>query len=327
MVHCSKPRLYIMEKTFLLFMSLLCLVWMMSMVSCAEVLSDNEYGASLNLTTDHRRLRAEYWHKLHSLVKFKRLKEIIGNNSDYSQRYPFPHMYVDHIFPMEVLLAATEEIPDNPQKKDGCVLNSQHCFKNAKTEKNKNAFDSDHSHGPATSALFAYLKSSQFIRFLESLTGIVDLIPDPHFRGSGVHQTLPGGYLNVHADFNRYKRYNLHRRVNVFIYLNPDWEDGYGGHLELWSRDLRSCGAMIRPDLGRLVVFSSTDFSYHGHPNALMCPLDRSRRSLAMYYYTTTRPSSECVWWSCDMKHSTLWQTPACESCSNKKCKRYDKIQ
>lgn len=79
--------------------------------------------------------------------------------------------------------------------------------------------------------LFSFLKSSTFIQFLDNLTGIKDLIPDPHYR---IHQTLSGGFLNIHADFNRYERYGLHRRVNILSYLNPEWEESYGDHLELW---------------------------------------------------------------------------------------------
>mgnify|MGYP006181091653 CR=1 FL=1 len=114
----------------------------------------------------------------------------------------------------------------------------------------------------------------------------------------------------------------LHRRVNVFLYLNPDWKEEYGGHLELWTRDLQRCEARVSPDLGKLVVFSSTDFSYHGHQTPLSCPENRSRRSLAVYYYTQTRPASECLNDDCEgTRHSTLWQTTVCPSCSDdQKC-------
>eukprot|EP01034_Spumella_vulgaris_P023436 gene23436-29654_t len=179
----------------------------------------------------------------------------------------------------------------------------------------KNAFDDEKAFGPATLALFKTLKSAPFTSFLSDMTGIKDLIPDPEYRGSGIHQTLPGGFLGIHADFNRYVKFDLHRRVNVFVFLNPNWNDTYGGHLELWSRDLKTCGAKISPDHGRLVVFSSTDFSYHGQPHPLTCPSDRSRRSLALYYYTKTRPTAECIGNNCYSAHTTLFQTPLCPSC------------
>jgi hypothetical protein len=112
----------------------------------------------------------------------------------------------------------------------------------------------------------------------------------------------------------------MHRRVNAFVFLNPNWNESYGGQLELWSKDLKSCGAKINPDIGRFVAFSSTDFSYHGHPHALTCPPDRSRRSLALYYYTKTRPTEECIENNCFAAHSTLFQTPMCAHCTDKQC-------
>lgn len=297
-----------------------------TLVVCA--LGSTELNAFLpaNVSAEHRRLASEHFHRLASMVDVRTLKAVLGNNTNYKSKFPFPHMYVDNIFPQDILDAANKEIADDPKLIDGCAEGISKCYLNSKTELKKNAFEDDQRMGPATAALFAFLKSSHFIKFLESLTGIADIIPDPHYFGSGIHQTLPGGFLQLHADFNNYKRYDWHRRVNVFIYMNHDWKDEYGGHLELWHRDLKRCGAMIRPLLGRLAVFSTTDFSYHGHPNPLRTPPNRSRRSIAMYYYTTTRPSSECIWWNCRASHSTLWQTAACSSCNDKRCKSFKEI-
>ena len=157
-------------------------------------------------------------------------------------------------------------------------------------------------------------QSSTFVRFLEALTGVHDIIPDPHFRGSGLHQTTKGGKLDIHADFNRYARFGLDRRVNTFTFLNKNWDESWGGYLELWTRDMKKCAQRVAPSFNRLVVFSSTDFSYHGHPLPLEAPLHRSRRSVALYYYTNGRPDNEK-----DTRygtHSTLWQTPVgCAEC------------
>lgn len=143
--------------------------------------------------------------------------------------------------------------------------------------------------------------------------------------GSGLHQTLPGGLLQVHADFNRHKVTGLHRRVNMFVYLNPEWDEKYGGHLELWPRDLSKCEQRILPTLGRFVVFSTTDFSYHGHPAPLTCPPDRSRRSLALYYYTSTRPSEDCISGDCDMeRRTTNFVHPKCV-CTSSGCRAQGK--
>jgi hypothetical protein len=54
---------------------------------------------------------------------------------------------------------------------------------------------------------------------------------------------------------------------------------------------------------GRLAVFSTTDFSFHGHPDPLTCPEGRSRRSIALYYFSAGRPEEEI-----SGDHSTLFK-------------------
>jgi len=133
------------------------------------------------------------------------------------------------------------------------------------------------------------LNSGTFIRALEKLTGIENLIPDPSLRGGGLHQVLPGGVLGVHADFTHHVDYDLERRVNLLLYLNKDWHDDYEGHLELWNRDASRCIKRIRPLAGRCVVFNTDADSYHGHPRPLNCPDGVTRKSIAIYYYTLGR--------------------------------------
>ncbi|HWB62556.1 MAG TPA: 2OG-Fe(II) oxygenase, partial [Chitinophagales bacterium] len=128
--------------------------------------------------------------------------------------------------------------------------------------------------------------STQFI-------GIKNLVPDPVFEGGGLHQIKPGGYLKVHADFNKHRGTGLDRRLNVLIYLNENWDESYGGHFELWDKEMKNCEVKILPLFNRMAMFNTTDFSYHGHPNPLTCPPDRSRRSIALYYYSNGRPASE----------------------------------
>ncbi|MDC0302893.1 2OG-Fe(II) oxygenase [bacterium] len=129
--------------------------------------------------------------------------------------------------------------------------------------------------------------SSIFLRFLEDLTGLCSLIPDPYFQGGGLHQIVNGGILDIHTDFNDYRRLGLFRRLNVLLYLTSDWEDGDGAELELWDGpppDGR-CVKKVAPIFNRLVVFKTDKTSFHGHTTEWQ-PLDRTRRSIALYYYT-----------------------------------------
>ena len=139
--------------------------------------------------------------------------------------------------------------------------------------------------GAETRAIIAEMNSPGFVSWLEDLTGIAGLQPDHSLAGGGIHQIRRGGFLKVHTDFNWHAGLQLHRRVNVLLYLNEDWQAEWGGALELWKPDMSACGALILPLLNRLVIFSTTDESYHGHPDPLACPEGVSRNSIALYYY------------------------------------------
>lgn len=265
--------------------------------------------------------------ELFEAVSASRLKSI---SEKYKQEYimadPFPHIAIDGIFPDSILQEVLRENPES-EVLNGCLHNAHKtCFQNLQQNK-KSYIEHEDLMGVYTRILFGVMKSSPFLSFLEDLSGIEGIIPDPHYRGSGIHFTARGGSLDVHADFNKHDpKYALDRRVNSFIYLNPEWTEDHGGHLELWSKDLKSCAKRILPTLGRLVVFSSTDFSYHGHPQPLVAPQNRARRSMALYYYTNGRPTNECHEGDCSGKgHTTLWKHPVgCSKCEEDSCRAYD---
>jgi hypothetical protein len=112
--------------------------------------------------------------------------------------------------------------------------------------------------------------------------------------------------LKIHADFNKHPKTKLDRRLNVLVYLNEDWHEEYGGHFELWDKEMKGVKTKILPLFNRMALFSTTSNSYHGHPNPLTCPPDRTRKSLALYYYTNGRPDSEKF--EGDQEHNTLFK-------------------
>lgn len=138
-----------------------------------------------------------------------------------------------------------------------------------------------------------------FLNNLEALTGISGLIPDPQFRGGGLHQIMKGGYLGIHSDFNWHKHLKLRRKLNVLLYLNQGYESGYGGELELWNKDMSKRVVKIEPIFNRLVIFETDSDSYHGHPNPWMGPMPR--RSMAWYFYVSDCEEPKDV-------HSTKFQ-------------------
>ena len=88
--------------------------------------------------------------------------------------------------------------------------------------------------------------------------------------------------------------------------MNEDWKEEYGGQFELWDVDMKACRTSILPLFNRMGMFSTTSTSYHGNPNVVRCPEGRSRKSLALYYYTNGRPVEEMSVSEAD--HNTLFK-------------------
>lgn len=202
----------------------------------------------------------------------------------YGHGDPFPHIVIDDFLPAPVLEALMASFPD-PDHMDWQRYDSSRELKLAMTEQDPLP--------PFVRQVLSEFNSATMIDFLEGLTGMQGLIPDPHFWGGGLHQIERGGHLDVHSDFNWHSRLLLDRRINLLLYLNEDWNPDWGGALELWNRDMTECRQRIDPIANRCVVFSTTDTSFHGHPEPLACPPDRTRRSLALYYYSNGRPAEE----------------------------------
>jgi Rps23 Pro-64 3,4-dihydroxylase Tpa1-like proline 4-hydroxylase len=231
-------------------------------------------------------LSSEYLNKLEVLAKEKA--------EEYKNNKPFPHIYFDDFLPLEAAEAALRDFPE-PKQLAWNEFNSP-------TER-KLAFDVVEKLPPTVRDVLYFLNSRPMLHFLEVLTGIDNVIPDPYYAGGGLHQIKRGGNLEVHADFNYHAKLKLDRRINVLIYMNKDWKEEYGGHFELWNRDMTRAEQKILPLFNRCAIFSTTSYSFHGHPTPLACPPDRTRKSIATYYYSNGRPEEEI-----SESHSTLFQ-------------------
>lgn len=146
------------------------------------------------------------------------------------------------------------------------------------------------------------LASPAFLADLAYITGIPALLADEHLVGGGIHVTGPGGRLDVHVDFNYIEERKLHRRLNLLLYLNPVWQDAWGGHIQLWNKDVTACEAAFAPALNRCVIFETSDISFHGvTPVSPDAPYPR--QSFATYYYTREAPAH----WK-GIGHSTIFK-------------------
>jgi hypothetical protein len=213
------------------------------------------------------------------VLQWTQLQEIAAARAaDYRRATPFPHTVIDGLFAEDLLERAIAELPaaarwaryDTPDERK-VVCSDVRAF------------------GPAGETLVHALNSAPFVRFLERLTGIDGLIPDPHLHAAGYMKVPPGGFLGLHYDFSTQQELRLDRRINVLLYLNRDWRPEWGGQLELHSNDPLDSRSHVQIDIeplfNRLAIFNTPD-ALHGHRRPIACPPGRARLCLSWYYYT-----------------------------------------
>ena len=201
-------------------------------------------------------------------------------SSEYLFAEPFPHIQLDNFAPPEFLDRVLENFPKEPSKNDVLFMGGYAGHSKRQTS----PYDCSQFNREA----FLFFNSAPFLQFLSGLTGIEALIPDPYFAGAGFHEIYNGGKLGMHVDFRINQKLNLERRLNVLIYLNKNWDEDFGGALELWDKSMSTKVKKILPIFNRCVVFNTDHNSYHGHPDPLTAPDGVSRKSIALYYYTAS---------------------------------------
>jgi Rps23 Pro-64 3,4-dihydroxylase Tpa1-like proline 4-hydroxylase len=232
--------------------------------------------------------QARFAQEVAGLFPFERWQwELPNLAEEYQRNKPCPHIFLKNFLDPEVALELAREFP-RP------VPPAWTQYKHA--NENKLGMTRRELFPPLLRAVTDELNSSEFVEWISQLTGIPDLLADPMLDGGGLHQSGRGGYLNVHTDFSKHHFHtNWHRRVNLILYLNADWDESWGGSLELWEKSaegkMTRCLAKYPPLLNHAIIFTTTENSLHGFPDPLTCPGNQSRKSLALYYYTAEADS------------------------------------
>lgn len=221
----------------------------------------------------------------------------VDHATTYQSADPFPHIVLDDFLPVDLARRLSAAFP-GPDDIDWVERDN---------ENNRRRYQHDETKVPAPlRAMLRELNSRQFVLFLETLTGIQSLLPDPYFIGGGVHISGEGDFLKIHADFNWHHKLQAYRRVNALLYFTDDWQPEWNGAIEFWDKEMTGPVVSALPIFNRLVVFSTGEHSNHGPriPNA--CPPDTYRKVLNLYYYTTHREDGDV-----DDPHFTLYKPEA----------------
>ena len=210
---------------------------------------------------------------------------------------PFRHIVIDGFFSDEYCARLLAQFP--PFERG-----------NARNEAgeigNKSVVEKIRALGPDYTALDDLVQSRAFLDLIGRITGIDALLYDPWYFGGGTHENRSGQDLDAHVDFNRHPIERWHRRLNLIVYLNHEWDNAWGGALELHADPHSADDRIVRiaPLFNRAVIFETTESSWHGFPRIAL-PADKAqlaRKSVALYFYTRERPAAETA-----QTHSTIY--------------------
>lgn len=214
---------------------------------------------------------------------------------------PFSYLVVDNFLPEAVAKSAMDAFPpmDDPSwektSNEGIEV------------KNRSDWKSEFDIPDGIIEVVRLMNSVDMLQAISKALDIPKLIPDPYFSGGGLNVTERSGMLDVHVDGNYHDATGLNRRVNALVYLNPNWQEDWGGEFGVYANDMETVVEAVAPLFNRLVVFDTHDRSYHGLPNPINFPQDDPRRSIILYYYTVAPRLTEQI--VVAEPHSALWRS------------------
>lgn len=216
---------------------------------------------------------------------------------EYQSAAPFANIVIDDFLPDDLARALAAAFP----------AHDDIAWIERDNVNNRRRYQHDETKLPLPiRAMLREFNSRQFILFLETLTGIQSLLPDPYFIGGGAHMSSTGDFLKIHADFNWHHKLQAHRRVNALLYLSEHWQPEWQGAIELWDREMSRPVVSTFPQFNRLVIFSTGEHSNHGQRLENLCPPGVQRKVLNLYFYTTARDDGDVA-----QPHFTLYKPEA----------------
>ena len=207
-------------------------------------------------------------------------------SKEFQEAKPFRHCIIDNFFEDITALDLSNEFPDYNDPNIWSVY--RNAIENKKLTPHWDLFPAK------TYQAFTLMNTPGFVESVRLITGIPDLVADYGMHGGGWHMHGRGGKLNMHKDYSIHPKLGMERRINIIIYMTPDWKEEWGGGLELWSHDdeknlPKECVTKVYNKFNRAVLFDTASNSWHGLPTAIDCPENIYRKSLAIYYVSPPR--------------------------------------
>ncbi len=205
----------------------------------------------------------------------------------YRDAKPYPYLVMDNFLEKSVTDEITREIASTPANHSVVFNDSVQKNKSISTGKDVPKY---------ISLLAAKFASAEFLRYLEKVTGLEGLIPDPYYNTEYgyYHVVGPGGVLGSHLDHSHHQTLQLPHVLNLVIYLSDGWNDQDGGALCLFDETGKKVMKRVECKFNRAALFAANPISYHG-VEPIKETAGRKRHSIYFAYYSVKQDPVEVM--------------------------------
>ncbi|MBE9199638.1 MULTISPECIES: 2OG-Fe(II) oxygenase [unclassified Nodularia (in: cyanobacteria)] len=140
---------------------------------------------------------------------------------------------------------------------------------------------------PLLEEIIYAFQDTRIVNLIAEITGLEQLMPDEYLYAGGVSLMDYGCFLNPHLDNSHDKDISNYRVLNLLYYVTPNWQENYGGNLELWDQDLKQPCRTIHSKFNRLVIMVTNKTSWHS-----VSPINyHGQRCCVSNYYFSPKPA------------------------------------
>ncbi|MDD1429318.1 2OG-Fe(II) oxygenase, partial [Dolichospermum sp. ST_sed9] len=207
-----------------------------------------------------------------------------ANRADIRRQWTHPedtrtrHFILDNVLPEALCRSIHEAFP-----RDGQGFFNRESFREKKrTSANLDAYD------PILADITYAFQTKEIVDLVADIVGLEKIEPDPKLYAGGLSMMFKDDYLNPHIDNSHDANRARYRRLNLLLYVTPDWKLENGGNFELWD-DARETPKTITSHFNRLVVMETNKDSWH---SVSLVKVDAPRCCVSNYYFSEISPGN-----------------------------------
>ncbi len=204
------------------------------------------------------------------------LKKLEANvemlKKDFSKQNQINSCYIDDLLPIEI---AEEIYSKFPSPEEMAIHKS--------LRENKRVAAQMDLYDPLLEEIVFAFQDERIVKVAEEITGLKEMVPDENLYAGGISLMAKNNFLNPHLDNSHDNERKMYRVLNLLYYVTPDWEEGYGGNLELWDKGVKNKQRTVFAKFNRLVLMITNKTSYHSVSKVIH---EGKRCCVSNYYFS-----------------------------------------